>query len=359
MSTDHNNNEWANVFGGGDKTVPSNPSPSQKKLAPAGSEFESVFGSAQPQAPASPAQPTKQAETSAPRQEAGLLSDEAAAMLKAKAAETGQRIVGGLGTGAKVATEKAKALRAQTAANGGQMAARLRAVRLPKRALAIACGGLGAIALAALAFVYWPAHRPDATAPAASSTSAAVAAPTVTASVAPVHAVAPATVAVVPVPVPADPAIAAPMTPAPAPAATTCSFDGQVTTADGTLIEGATVALDAKGSFRAPVTTGPDGRFAFTNPSAGGVYALQVLASGYRTVRVGVAACATGRQVVLEPVAASVGQARSARVDAAPPKPKVVKRAQPAQDDAYVKNREAKMEAWFKARKAAQSNGGH
>jgi hypothetical protein len=358
MSTDHNNNEWANVFGGGDKKVPSTPNVSPKKSAPATSEFESVFGSASPQAPANPAQPTGQADASESRQEAGLLSDEAAAMLKAKAAETGQRIVGGLGTSAKVATEKAKALRAQTAAGAGQVAARLRAVRLPKRGLMIASGGLSVLAVAALAFIYWPAHQPAVTAPAASSTSAAVAAPAVAASVAPVHAVAPVPVAAVPVPTPAAPAIAPPVTPAPSPASTSCTFDGQVVTADGTLISGATVALDAKGSFRAPVTTGSDGYFAFTNSSAGGVYALQVQAPGYRALRVGVAACATGRQVVLEPVAVAAAPVKVARVAEANPKPKPVKRVQSAPKADYG-DQEAQMKAWFNTRKAAQGNASH
>jgi hypothetical protein len=356
MSTDHNN-EWANVFGGGDKKVPSTPSATPEKSAPATSEFESVFGSAQSQAPTSPAQPAGQADTSAPRQEAGLLSDEAAAMLKAKAAETGQRIVGGLSTGAKVASEKAKVLRTQTAASAGQVAARLRAVRVPMRGLMIAGGGLAVLAVAALAFIYWPAHRPSATAPAASSASASVASPAVAASVAPVHAVAPAPVAMAPAPAPAAPAIAAPVPSAAAPAATTCSFDGRVVTADGTLIAGATVALDAKGSFRPAVTTGADGHFAFTNPSAGGVYALQVQAAGYRTVRVGVAACATGRQVVMAPVAAAAAPVKAAPAMVPTPKPKGAKRGQLAPKADYG-DQEAQMKAWFNARKAAQANGG-
>jgi hypothetical protein len=358
MSTD-NNNEWANVFGGGGQVAPSTSSASPKKSAPATSEFESVFGSAQPHAPASPAQSEGQADTPAPRQEAGLLSDEASAMLKAKVAETGQRIVGGLGTGAKAATEKAKALRTQTAAGAGQVAARLRAVRVPKRGLAIAGGGLAVLAVAALAFIYWPAHQPSVTAPAASSASASVAAPAVTASVATVHTPAPAPVAALPTPAPAPQAIAAPVAPAAAPAATTCSFDGQVVTADGSLIAGATVGLDAKGSFRAPVTTGADGHFAFTNPSAGGVYALQVQAPGYRTVRFGVAACATGRQVVMEPVAvATAAPVKAAPAIVATPKPKVAKRVQPAPKADYG-DQEAQMKAWFDARKAAQATGGH
>jgi hypothetical protein len=357
MSTDHNN-EWNSVFGGGDKKVPSTPNASPKKSAPASSEFESVFGSAQPQASASPAQSAGQADASAPRQEAGLLSDEAAAMLKAKAAETGQRIVGGLGTGAKVASEKAKALRTQTAAGAGQVAARLRAVRLPKRGLMIASGGLAVLAVAALAIIYWPANRTDATAPAASSTSASVAAPAVAASVAPLHAPATASVAVVPAAAPTAPAITAPVTPAAAPPAATCSFTGQVVTADGSLIAGATVGLDAKGSFRAPVTTGADGHFVFTNPSAGGVYALQVQAPGYRTVRVGVAACAAGRQVVMESVVVATAPAKAALVVATKPTPKPVKRVQPTPKADYG-DQEAHMKAWFNARKAAQGNGGH
>src|SRR6185312_9937383 len=123
MSTDHNN-EWADVFGGGDKSVPSTPSGSPKQSAPASSEFESVFGSAPPDAPANPAEPTGQVDVSAPRQESGLISDEAAAMLKAKAAKTGQQIADGLGSGVKVAAEKAKALRTHTVAGAGQVAAR-------------------------------------------------------------------------------------------------------------------------------------------------------------------------------------------------------------------------------------------
>lgn len=356
MSTDHNN-EWASVFGGGDKKVPSTPSATPKKPAPMASEFESVFGSAQPQAPASPAQPAGQAETSGPRQEAGLLSDEASAMLKAKTAETRQRIADGLGTGAKAAAEKAKALRTQTAAGAGQVAAWLRAVRIPKRGLMIAGVGLAVLAVPALAFIYWPVHKPSATAPAASSASVAGAAPAVAASVAPVQAVAPAPIAVVPAPAPTAPAIAAPVPPAAAPAATTCSFDGQVVTADGSLIAGATVALDAKGSFRAPVTTGADGHFAFTNPSAGDVYALQVQAAGYRTVRVGVAACATGRQVVMAPVAAAAAPVKAAPAMVPTPKPKGAKRGQLAPKADYG-DQEAQMKAWFNARKAAQANGG-
>jgi hypothetical protein len=357
MSTD-DKNEWASVFGGGDRSVPSGPSDSPKKSEPATSDFESVFGSAQPDASANPTRSKEQVDTSTPRQEAGLLSDEAAAMLKAKAAETGQRIVGGLGAGAKVATEKAKALRMQTAASAGQVAARLRAVRVPKRALTIAGGGFVALVGVAMAFVYWPAHRADATAPAASLTSAAVAAPPVAASVASVQAVPLAPIAVVPTSAPATSAITAPVTPAPAPASATCTFDGRVVTADGTLVSAATVALDAKGSYRAPVTTRADGHFAFTNPSSGGVYALQVQAPGYRTLRVGVAACATGRQVVMEPVAVAAVPVKAAPAMVAKPKPKVAKRAQPAPKVDYG-DQEAKMEAWDAARKAAQATGGH
>lgn len=348
MSTDRDN-EWASVFGGGDKKVPSTPSVSPKKSASAGSEFESVFGTAEPPAPVNPAPRTGQADASTPRQEAGLLSDEAAALLKAKVAETGQRIVGGLGIGAKAATEKAKALRTQTVAGAGHVAARLQAVHVPKRALTIAGGSLAVLAAAALAVIYWPVHRTASTAPAASSASASVATPAVAASVASVHAATPAPIAVVPAPAPA---IAASVTPAPAPASATCTFDGRVVTADGTLVSGATVTLNAKGSFRAPVTTGPGGHFAFTNPSGGGVYALQVQAPGYRTLRVGVAACATGRQVVMEPVAVAAAPVKAAPAIVAKPKPKAAKRAQPAPKVDYG-DQEAKMKAWDEARKAA------
>jgi hypothetical protein len=358
MNTDRNN-EWASVFGGGDKSVPSDPNASVKKSAPEGSEFESVFGSAQPQAPSNPASQTGQAVVPTPRQEAGLLSDEASAMLKAKAAETGQRIVDGLGTGAKAATEKAKALRTLTAAGAGQVAARMRAVRVPKRGLAIAGGGLAVFVVGALAFIYWPVRRTDATAPAASSASAVAAAPTVAALAAPVHAAAPEPVAVVPVPVPVAPPIAAPVNPAPGPAATTCSFDGQVVPAEGSLIAGATVALDAKGSFRAPFITSSDGHFAFTNPSVSGIYALQVQAPGYRSLRIAVAACATGRKVVLEPVAAPVAPpVKAAPAIVATPEPKAVKSVRPAPKVDYG-DQEAKMKAWAEARKAAQADGAH
>lgn len=79
---------------------------------------------------------------------------------------------------------------------------------------------------------------------------------------------------------------------------------------------------------------------------------------GYRTVRVGVAACATGRQVVLEPVAmaAAAAPAKAAPTTAVMPKLKAVTGVQAARKADYD-DQEARMKAWFDARKAAQANG--
>lgn len=170
MSTD-----WNNAFGGGgSKEVPA----------------------LRPEAP-SPSQS---------REEVGLLSEEAAAELKAKATEAGKRLAEGLGKGAARTADVAGRLGGQGAQHARSIMARLRQEHVGHNARVL-CGAIIGLAVFIVGGIEWHAHR-------------SIPAPQLTEAPAPAK---PATVAIVrPVPTVAPPQVAASVpAPTPTPAAVT------------------------------------------------------------------------------------------------------------------------------------------
>lgn len=122
MSTD-----WSNAFGGGgSKEVPAH----------------------RPEAP-SPSQE---------REEVGLLSDEAAAELRAKASEAGKRLADGFGKGAARTADVAGRLGGQGAQHARAFIARLRQERVGHNAKVV-CSAIIGLAVFAVGGIEWHAHR--------------------------------------------------------------------------------------------------------------------------------------------------------------------------------------------------------
>jgi hypothetical protein len=304
-----------------------------------------------------------------------MLDDATKALLKAKASEAGAAILSGIGKGASATFAKAKAARAEHGPRVSSALAELRHQPIA-RATKVACGGVIALALLASMGIEFHAHR-------------GVPVPTVVAvtpqppaPVTPPKPVTPALVAPVanaPVPAPFQPgqltvvssthaplvALAAPVT-AVAPAVTapaTCAFSGTVQTSAGAPIAGAHVAMDKRGSFRAPVVTDGQGGFTFTNTPGATLYSLQVQAAGMRTVRLASPACVAGQVVVLEPVATvatvakaqvvAVSHARVAGGEASPGK------GAKAPMPAWQAKGNADLDAFAKHLQAHENAGGH
>ena len=354
-------NDFGDLFGSKTKAPDTTGAPAEDPR----SDFGNLFGKTPEQAA-----PTAPAPAPRPRAEAGLISDDAAAAMRAKVAETRERVLDGLGKSAQVAAGAAKVMREKGASGAVALAAKARTVGKPKKGVIIgACGVLGMVIMG-LTYLYVsksptaPSAHADTTPVVAKaavpvapvSTAKALPEPTI----APTKAPAPVAAAVpVPVVAPAPIPVAAPVVAAAPTAPTTCTFEGQLSAADGTLISGATVTLNAKGAFRPPVTTGADGHFSFTDPTDGGVYALQVQATGYRTMRVAVAACAAVHPVVLTPLAppaATVAATAPAPVHHVAPAPVGETAAQKAAAAANAQSNEAAAAAWFKARSPEQAS---
>ncbi|BFI94973.1 MAG: hypothetical protein RSP_04830 [Rhodanobacter sp.] len=151
--------------------------------------------------------PARRPEVTSPsqgREEVGLLSDEAAAELRAKASEAGKRLADGFGMGAARTADVAGRLGGQGAHHARAFITRLRQERVGHNAKVL-CGAIIGLALLAVGGIEWHAHR-------------SIPAPQVAEAPTPAK---PATVAAEPpVPVAAPPKVAVTTpTPAPAPAA--------------------------------------------------------------------------------------------------------------------------------------------
>lgn len=148
------------------------------------------------------------------REEVGLLSDEAAAELKAKATEAGKRLADGLGKGAARTADVAGRLGGQGAHHARAFIARLRQERVGHNTKVL-CGTIIGLAILAVCGIEWHAHR-SIPAPQIAETQAP-AKPATVAAVPPAPVVVPPKVAVsTTAPTPAPVAVAPP---APAPAA--------------------------------------------------------------------------------------------------------------------------------------------
>ena len=357
-------NDFGDLFGSKNKA----PDPTGAPAGDRSNDFGNLLGKTPEQAAPTALDPAPR-----PRAEAGLISDDAAAAMKAKVAETRERVLDGLGKSAQVAASTAKAMRDKGASGAVALVAKARSVNPPKKGVIIgACGVLGVVILG-VTYLYVSRSQTAASAhadttPVVAKVSAPAVAPVTPAKALPEPTIAPTTApapvvaavpaAVVPVVAPAPVPVAAPVVAAAPVAPVTCSFDGQLQAADGTLISGATVTLNSKGAFRPPVTTGADGHFSFTDPTNGGVYALQIQATGYRTMRVAVTACAVVHPVVLTPLAppeAPVAATAPATVHHVAPTPVGETAAQKAAAAANAQSNEAAAAAWFKARAPGQA----
>lgn len=140
--------DWGNAFGGGD---------GKKKPDQLIKETADRVEAADRKARESFA---KLPDVAAPNHESGeigLLSDEAAAQLKAKAAEAGKRLADGLGKGAARTADVAGRLGAQGAQHASAFLARLRQEHVGHNAKVV-CGAIIGLAVLAVVGIEWHAH---------------------------------------------------------------------------------------------------------------------------------------------------------------------------------------------------------
>lgn len=197
--------DWGNAFGGGDgKKKPDQLlKESVDRVEAADRIARETFG--------------RLPDTTGPKvesEEIGLLSDEAAAELKAKATEAGKRLAEGLGKGAARTADIAGRLGGQGAQHARALLARWRQENVGHNAKVL-CGAIIALTMLAVGGIEWHAHR-SIPAPQVAEVPAP-ANPATVAAVSPAPVAAPPKVAVsTSAPTPAPVAVALP---APAPAA--------------------------------------------------------------------------------------------------------------------------------------------